>query len=91
MLFSVNYDLNKEVKRPNIVAEIRKTDYARLSESSYIIDTLETADQVYARFKKHLDSNDHFFVLRVTKPYTGWGPKDVVDWLDSKMQYQRAA
>jgi len=91
MLLLVSYDLNKEVKRPNIVAEVKKTDWARLSESSYVIDTSETPEQVHARFKKHLDSNDFFFVMRVTKPYTGWGPKDVVEWLDDKMRYQRAA
>ena len=40
-VYIVTYDLNKESKRPPIVEEVRKTDYARLSESSYAIDTNE--------------------------------------------------
>lgn len=91
MIKLVAYDLNKEIKRPNIVAEVRMTAWARLSESSYLIDTTETVEQVHARFKKHLDENDHFFVMTVAKTYSGYGPIEVIDWIDARVPYSRAA
>jgi CRISPR/Cas system-associated endoribonuclease Cas2 len=91
MILLVAYDLTREVKRPNIVGEIRKTAWARLSESSYLIDTNESVEQVHARFRHHLDGDDDFFVMTVGKRYTGYGPKDVVAWMDARIPYSAAA
>lgn len=84
-IYVVAYDLNKETKRPNITGEVKKTAYAKLSESSYAIDTTETPEQVHARFKPHLDANDDFYVLTLKKPWTGYGPKDVIAWLQQRL------
>lgn len=83
--YVVAYDLNHERKRPPIVAEVKQTDWARLSESSYAIDTYETADQVLARLQKHLDDNDNLYVIPIGRPYSGWGPKDVIEWLNARL------
>lgn len=82
----VTYDLNKETTRPKIVDEVKKTSWAKLSESSYAIDSNETADQVYARFKKFIDSNDQLYVVGLHKPWNGFGPTVVNDWLDSHLR-----
>ena len=82
----VSYDLNKETKRPDIVGEVAKTDWAKLSESSYAIDTGETPEQVYNRFKKHLDGDDDFWVISLHRPYFGYGPKEVVEWLRARLR-----
>jgi CRISPR/Cas system-associated endoribonuclease Cas2 len=84
-VYVVAYDLNKETVRPKIVAEVHKTAYARLSESSYAIATSESTGQVHARFKKHLDDNDDFFVITLRKPYDGYGPKAVIEWLNANL------
>lgn len=84
-VFIVAYDLNKEVRRPPIVAEVKKGNWARLSESSYAISTIESVDQVYARFKPLLDDNDNLYVIPLRQPYRGWGPKDVHDWLGTHL------
>ncbi|ESY58294.1 MULTISPECIES: hypothetical protein [unclassified Mesorhizobium] len=91
MHYLVAYDLNREVIRPKIVDEVRKTPWARLSESSYVIETNESVDQVHARFRQYLDANDDFFVLTVSRPYTGYGPKAVIAYLDTKLSQSRAA
>ncbi|UWU16005.1 hypothetical protein N2599_08415 [Rhizobium sullae] len=89
--YIVTYDLNKEVKRPDILKEIKKGgNWAKLSESSYAISTNETAEQVYSRLKPYLDNNDNCYIITLSRPYTGWGPKEVNDWLESHLQYQRA-
>jgi CRISPR/Cas system-associated endoribonuclease Cas2 len=83
----VTYDLNKEVKRPKIVAEVNKTDWARLSESSYAIDTTETPEEVYDRFKYLLDGNDNLYVITLKRPYFGQGPQDVNSWLEQRLTW----
>jgi hypothetical protein len=83
----IAYDLNREVVRPNITAEVKKTAWAKLSESSYAVDTTETPAEVYARFKPLLDSDDNLYVTTLKKPYHGWGPPAVIDWLDQRLTY----
>jgi CRISPR/Cas system-associated endoribonuclease Cas2 len=87
MIYVVAYDLNKETARPKITEERDKTLWAKLSESSYAIETNETPEQVYNRFKKHLDNNDNLYVISLKKPWYGFGPKEVVDWLDKRLPY----
>ena len=81
--YIVTYDLNKEVKRPPIVAEVRKSPgWVRLSESSYAISTSESTTQVYERFKPLLDGNDDFFVITLKRPYTSFASAEVNNWLN---------
>ena len=85
MIYIVAYDLNNEVKRPKIVTEVKATAWARLSESSYAIDTPERPSQVLARFRKHLDNDDNLYVITLTRPWSGWGPKSMNDWLRQRL------
>ncbi|MCR4308019.1 MAG: hypothetical protein NUV80_05645 [Candidatus Berkelbacteria bacterium] len=83
----VTYDLNKESKRPPIVEEVKKSAlWAKLSESSYAINTNETATQVYKRFEKYIDDNDNLYVIGLHKPWNGFGPKAVNNWLDQNLR-----
>lgn len=85
--YIVTYDLNKEIKRPKIVEEFDKTGFAKLSESSYAISTNETAEQVFKRFQKFIDDNDRLYVIPLRKPYSGFGLKEVNDWLDNHLPH----
>jgi len=85
-IFLLTYDLNKEIKRPPIVQEVKKSPYwAQLSESSYSIDTAETVAQVRTRFARYIDSNDSFYVIKLSAPWGGQGPKEVNDWLAQRL------
>lgn len=81
----VAYDLNNETRRPKIVEEIKKTSWARLSESSYAVDTTETTAQVLSRLRKFLDNDDNLYVITLTRPWSGWGPKEVLEWLTQRL------
>ncbi|MDX9860543.1 MAG: hypothetical protein RBS99_06455 [Rhodospirillales bacterium] len=83
----VTYDLNKETKRPNIVGAIKEISgsWAKLSESSYAVQTEQTPKTVYDGLKQFIDSNDNLYVINLRKPYYGQGPKDVNDWLESNL------
>jgi hypothetical protein len=85
-VYLVTYDLNKETKRPPLLAYLRHTyDWAKLSESSYAISTNHSADTVAAGFGQFLDNNDQLYVIRLTQPLAGWGPKVVNDWLNQRL------
>ncbi len=81
----ITYDLNKESKRPDILADIRKGTWAKLSESSYAVLTPETPKQVYDRLAKHLDGNDTLYVITLNRPYYGQGSAEVNDWLEKHL------
>lgn len=85
-VYIVTYDLNKEVHRPNMVGEIKKFNgWAKLSESSYAISTDLTAQQIYNKLKPMIDSNDNIYIVTLRRPYVGFGPKDVNDWLETHL------
>ncbi|MGR3513129.1 MAG: hypothetical protein ACU0GG_10215 [Paracoccaceae bacterium] len=84
--YIVTYDLNKETKRPPIVKEVKSFgSWARLSESSYAISTTSSPKQVYEKLSKHLDGNDSCYIITLSKPYWGQGPRDVNEWLDNNL------
>jgi len=85
----VTYDLNREANRPNITKKIRETgtSWAMLSESSYAIETSRTPDDVYSALKPLIDSNDNIYIITLKKPWTGFGTKEVNDWLANKLTY----
>ena len=87
-IYVVAYDLNKEIHRPNITAEIKKYEWRLLYESSYAIKTNETPTQVYNKLKPLIDANDNIYVISLRKPYMGFGPKDTNEWLDKNLPQQ---
>lgn len=87
--YIVTYDLNRETTRPPIVDAIKKLciSWAKLSESSYAIATNDTVDGVYNTLKPLLDDNDHLYVVTLKKPWNGYGPTVVNDWLENNLSY----
>lgn len=85
--YIVTYDLNKETKRPPIVKEIKDFgNWAKLSESSYAINTNLSVQQVYEKLKHLIDSNDNLYIITLKKPYSGFGKKEVNDWLEQHLK-----
>jgi CRISPR-associated endonuclease Cas2 len=87
----VTYDLNKEGKSKvdyNEFYKVRNTyPYARLSESSYALETNEQPAELYEKLKKLIDPNDHIYIITLKRPYFGFGPKAVNDWLEQRLTY----
>lgn len=84
--YIITYDLNKEVNRPDIVGAIKKFEgWARLSESSYAVSTNLPPNAVFAILKPLLDANDNLYVISLRKPYCGFGPRDVNEWLEKNL------
>lgn len=85
----ITYDLNREAVRPPIVQKIKEigNSWAKLSESSYAISYSGTPEQVYRILKPLTDDNDTIYIITLKKPWTGYGPKDVNDWLENNLSY----
>lgn len=83
----VTYDLHTRGQNyTDLLAKIKEGGmWARLSESSYAVDTTKTPRQLYDYLKTALDSNDHLFILPITKPYWGYGPNDTIEWLNKHL------
>ena len=71
------FDLNKEITRPPILAEIKKSDWAQLSESCYAIKSSETPLAAYNRLARFIDANDRLFVVYSDGSYWGYGPNAI--------------
>lgn len=85
----ITYDLNKPGKDYNDLLKTIKSysSWARLSESSYAIKTDHSPQQVFDTLKSFIDQNDNIYIITLKKPYTGFGPKDVNNWLENHLSY----
>lgn len=79
----ITYDLSKPGQDyTDLLTEIKKLAWARLSESSYAVYTDMTPQQLFSRLSPHLDSNDTLYVITLNRPYWGLGPAAVNEWLE---------
>lgn len=82
----VTYDLNRPGKNyEGVLKVIKSFSWARLSESSYAVSGALTAQALYDRLKPHLDASDNLYVIPLGRPYAGFGPKDVNEWLERNL------
>ena len=86
-VFCVSYDLNKPGQNYNeLIKELKDSQvWWHYLDSTWLIKTDESADNLSSRLKKHLDKNDNLLIIRVTKDYAGWLPKDAWDWIQKNV------
>jgi hypothetical protein len=79
----VTYDLNKPGQDYlDVLNVIKSFSWARLSESSYVIATEFTPAAVMDKLRPFLDPSDNIYVITLKRPYAGFGPKAVNEWLE---------
>jgi len=84
----VTYDLKKPGQDyTDLLKTIKTFSWARLSESCYAIETSSTPESVYNMLRPYMDSDDTIYIINLKRPWYGYGPKDVNDWLDQKLPY----
>lgn len=83
-VYSISYDLNKTGQNyDGLIREINSfPDYQKVMKSDWLISYAGTAEQVYQRLAKHLDTNDHILISEVTISYYGFLHQDVWNWLN---------
>lgn len=90
MVHLISYDLNKPGQNYDDVYEAIKelgSSWWHYLDSTWLVDTNLTADQISDRIKKHIDKNDYLLVIGVTSDYAGWLPEKAWEWLKNHTQY----
>lgn len=83
----VTYDLRTPGQDySGLLSTIKSYAWARLSESSYAIDCYKSAAVIYEELRPHMDSNDNLLVIPLASPWYGYAPRDVIQWLESRLQ-----
>lgn len=82
-VYCVSYDLNQAGQNYNaLYNELKKSPgWCHPLDSTWLISTGETAQQLSDRLRRHLDNNDTLLVIGVTKEYAGWLTQDTWDWM----------
>lgn len=83
----ITYDLKAPGKDyTDLLKQIKTFPWARLSESSYAIKTEQQTQNIYSTLKPYIDQNDNIYIINLRKPYSGYGPKEVNEWLENNLQ-----
>ncbi|MEK5167185.1 hypothetical protein NYE69_33425 [Paenibacillus sp. FSL R5-0527] len=81
-VYVVSYNLNKAGQDYNGLYEVLKSfGYCKYLDSTWLIATNLTADQLWQRIQPHVDKNDRVLIIRVTNEYSGWLPKPAWEWI----------
>ncbi|MFV8869115.1 hypothetical protein [Serratia fonticola] len=85
-IYTVSYDLNKKGQNYNgLYEELKKTDHLHVLDSTWFVNTNESADVLSQRLRSRVDENDYILVIKVTKPYQGWLKKASWEWINSRI------
>lgn len=84
----ITYDLNKPGQDyADLYKQMKQFAWAKLSESSYAVETDLSPKQMYDLLAPYLDSTDTLFVITLNRPYYGQGSKEVIAWLEPRLKY----
>lgn len=88
-VYVVSYDLNKSGQEYEGLYEELKNSAAwwHYLDSTWLIYTSESADQLYSRIGKHIDENDYALVIEVKRNYQGWLPDKAWEWIREHVSY----
>ncbi|MCX6844782.1 MAG: hypothetical protein NTX53_21170 [candidate division WOR-3 bacterium] len=89
MVLLITYDLKQPGRNYDALYEAIKTlgQWWHFLDSTWLVQTAMTPDQVAARLRLHMDANDYLLVVKVTRPYQGWLPKDAWEWVNSRIGF----
>jgi hypothetical protein len=82
--FSINYDLKMPGRNYNpLYDEIKRSpQWWHFLESTWLIATDETINQVSYRLRHHIDKNDFLLIIEIRNNKQGQLPKDAWDWIN---------
>ena len=86
MIYSINYDLNKPGQNYEELYKAIKSLGAwwHHLDSTWLVDTNLSANEIWAQLKPHTDKNDNVLVVGLTRDYAGWLPQKAWDWIDTR-------
>ena len=92
-VFAVNYDLRAKAKPDyaDLYAELeRSPNWWHHLESTWLIVTDETAQQLWNRIARHVHRGDSVLVVEVGDDRQGWLPSDAWEWIAENLACRSA-
>ncbi len=86
--YLIKYDPKKTPGRKHdpLYKEIKKSlIWWHYLESTWLIVTNETAEQIWDRLKSHVNKNDYILIIEVRSDYHGWLPEKAWDWIEENI------
>ncbi len=81
MIVVVTYDLRKSGRDyADLYAELKRKPYRHDLESTWLLETSESPDQVFDRLSKHLDDGDALLITAMTSPPLPCGSLPTKSW-----------
>jgi len=82
-VYCVSYDLNKPGQNyEGLYKELKNSpSWWHYLDSTWLIHTSETADQLSARLLNHIDQSDRLLAIKVVRAYQGWLTEDAWVWI----------
>lgn len=84
-VYAICYDLNNPGQdyQPlyDAIKEISDDAWWCYLDSTWLICTNKSAEQISDVLRANIDDNDSLLVIRVSEESAGWLPKDAWDWL----------
>jgi hypothetical protein len=86
MIYAINYDLKRPGQNYNRLHDAIKScgDWWHYLGSTWLVDSTMNAQGIWDRLADHVDANDCFLVIGVTRDFQGWLPQDAWDWINSR-------
>ena len=92
MIYSINYDLNRAGQNYNELHNAIKSCGAwwHCLDSHWLVDTNLTASAIWDKLAPHVDDNDRFFIVGITRDYSGWLTQAAWEWINSRISKMAA-
>jgi len=86
-VYAISYDLKSPDRDYTPLYDAIKNNYQwwHYLESTWLVATSETAQQIYGRLVKTITQADRLIIIKVTKEYYGWLPADAWKWIESNL------
>jgi hypothetical protein len=90
LVLLISYDF-KNYERPSSYEAVRRvieryaTSARRPLYSQWFVHTADDPQTWSDRIQAVADADDSWFVVRIQRPYQGWLPRDMWDWLGARL------
>jgi hypothetical protein len=82
----ITYDSkNQWLDYGRLIRAIKSYPWVRLTDYCYAITTKESPQAVFDKLRAILDDSANLYVLALKKPFAGFGPETVNDWLKKNL------
>lgn len=86
MIYAINYDLKRPGQNYEALYDAIRGcgDWWHFLGSTWLVDTSLTAQGVWNVLASHVDENDFFLVVGITRDYQGWLPSEAWAWINGR-------